>query len=1615
MRILQRLYRVWIAVLIGVVCIPIALTAWYVGHQDPRARSASAQITVLTPANDVAVTTAITVVFHQAMDPQRVAAQLRINPVHPYTLGWDDTRTVARIIPTQPWRSDTSYTVSIAHPDEPDWQWSFQTTPGLQVQHVIPSDSSTTVASNDFIVVRFSQAMVPQTRVHTSTDNTIIHIIPAVTGSVTWVDQYTVVFKPTSWVQNTQYTVSIDTQTPDLVGRTLATPYQWSFRTLAPQLTLISPSDGALHVALTTPIVLTATGEIDAAAWRASIGLWPSTSTRIDISHGDNDTTRITITPQPAWRVDTLYQFQIGGGTTKFALQRLAFTTAPALRLVARSPGENQFVQPDQNVRFIFNTDLDTRTLTDVVTLTPAPLTPAIITSSGRDIRIQAHWAPDITPEVRIDAGLRSSTGITLGKEITSQLVFDNRTPQITLPLTVRDILDHSNRLQIDITSYNVQRMQVAIYDITPAALVHILGMDDDTFRQIAPERYDLPVITTLDIPNPQTVTPVLLPADIRTRAHSRLVLVVASDTQNQRDVRLVRILPHQLRVAPIAGHVAVGSDGASTALSTIGVFHHGQLVEQGQLDAQGLWLSRAYDRDGTYIVLNDTAPYDAVRVSLVPAVPDAQRITLLSDRITATPGDRVLVAMARHSGHEFTQVVPLALCRSDGAVLSHQNIAFTPGQTLTHGFLDIPRQIAYGTYRLCIDTDTITSSIPLIVTAPQGERLRIQWHREDSIIVGRLNDAATHAVHNATIYWSQGDRMGELTTGIDGAFRITASPSSTLTLVARHQGESSIAVVDASITRHLAVQSTTQWVRPGDYTGLTIQIIDPAQQDLVRRMQVIVRNTAGTIATRQTAWTDATGQVALTLAVPRGNWLVDVSDGVLRHTMPLTVGGPADGQLMAARVPITTVDPLVLWYGESTVSSALIAQHDATGTRVRWAPIHTNIITTTVPLTSTFVQLAVPLLNDKIGILNAPVQTADCTAFTVATDIIHDSIIPITITAAPASVITLHFVAPDSNRTVSWQQAVTVRADGTAALQIPDDGQTRKLHINALVSRPYCSQLHHTDISIQRPQYLRLAAPTHTRVGDEVTVLLTLTDQVPRTTTHITAVITNAITVASPPSLTITSDDTGIASMQWRLQMTHDDPILTIRSSSGSQIVWQPVVDASEIVVRNDGFLLNGRTQINTATPPPSIDVLLDQHDIRNALQSDSVDAQNPSQLAHLVWLSVYPDERMRLLEILGSMRHDMPGWGWGENTTPDPLLTSDVVSALASAGVPRLWYQDTLPYLYAQLALPQLPATTQALIMRALVLSGEPLPALYNQLGAQLDTLGTEGLAAYLDILPTDQAYRIPSIMATLMARRHTVPRGSYWDSDPATSMLHTRDSVNALLLHAFVHVSVNHDIQTAVMNYLFGTRGIAGWGDAISNARMWDLRDHVFASLDGRQHTTIQLDTYNIQHNTSIWPAHTITSDTILQSDSPVLVGISQASTTSPASNTMLLIRNYSRLDGTPLSDTNLNTNDYVIETLDIVTFTGMNYLTITDPLIQLGDIDSITPPRGFQVLVNQQNQLVLYGSTPSAGIWHCQYRIRVTTAGSVHIPAAVVRDAAGTIHAQSQPAHIVVGTP
>jgi hypothetical protein len=371
--------------------------------------------------------------------------------------------------------------------------------------------------------------------------------------------------------------------------------------------------------------------------------------------------------------------------------------------------------------------------------------------------------------------------------------------------------------------------------------------------------------------------------------------------------------------------------------------------------------------------------------------------------------------------------------------------------------------------------------------------------------------------------------------------------------------------------------------------------------------------------------------------------------------------------------------------------------------------------------------------------------------------------------------------------------------------------------------------------------------------------------------------------------------------------------------------------------------------------------------------------------------------------------------GWGWGNSTTSDPLITTDVVSALASAGIPPTNYQSAITYLQQQVGNPQLPATIHALIVRALVQTGWNDTTVFTRLCANPAVLGNEGLAALLLVLPHDQAYAMPALLNELLSRSHSTPRGLTWHADPATTGFHSSDSVNALILQATLRTSVSTSITNQIQSMLLSSRGSDGWSDIITNARMWSMRDTLFQTLDGNQQITILDQHGHLNQNNSVSPGIALNEDVTITSNAPVLVGITHAQPTPIDSDTVRILRRYTTANGQTLAaDTPLRVGDIIDVELEIITFAPIPYLTIQEPLPTIGEIISLTPPRDSHVIIDNA-VLTLYSATTSPTIMKCHYRIKITSAGTITIPASTARDVAGTWQAQSQPQSMYVPTP
>lgn len=1624
MRIISRLWRLWMALLVIIVAIPTILSVWYGVHS--LLHTPPLIITVNQPHETyrLGVNHTITLGFSHPINPQILATALQITPPHEYHLQWDNKNTTLTISPVTPWQPDMRYLLTITPTlhiatdvvMERPWNMQFTTAPSLHVETLIPADQSYDVALSSLAVMRFSQPMVtaPQLMRPVSTD--LLRITPPISGTLTWIDPKTLIFRPIHWQADRGYTITSTPQLRDLQGRSLATPLAWEFHTIATRIDEITPVNNSQNVALITPITFRVTGVVDVNLLRNSIAITPPIPTTIDITPGENDSVNVIIMPRPQWQIETTYQIQIGGAATTLAYQRIRFRTTPALRLIARSPGDGQMLAPNQDVRFVFNTDIDTRTITDAISLTPPPLLPAQITSNGRDIRIMGSWAANSQPLITIDQQLRSSTGITLSTPITSQLIIDTTSPHVTLPGTPGSIVPVNQRTGLVVDNQNIGVLRLRLYALPPAMLVRVLGMDNLTIQQLNPERYELPLIDTYTITNPQTAHRIILSPQIWQASPSRYLLAIGQGDNSNNDVRILRILPNTLTTMTLGGHIIAGQLTRTLATpATLNVFQEGQLVEQIQGDADGIWMSRAYPQGKKYVLLDDSNPPDATVVMIASPPTQSTPIHIISSHTTTTIGSDIEVMLTRSTPIFPAQETLVALCDASGMQLYTQTVNFARNQTTRYTRITIPPDIALGIYTLC--GDNIVNPPPLIIHSPTSTHLVIQAQENPSNdgYRGIITDNAMQPIAKATIYWLQNMHVGTTSSNVNGEFQIDTIHDAPLTIVAHTQGKSVVTISTPTPQRTLRISTPQQWVQTGKYSTVHIQINDPNNRDLIRPIKLTVQNARGYVAIRRTVTSDALGHIALELAVPRGQWQIRASDGILQHTHPLIVG-PADSTpfLIPEFSAVHSNAVMQFFYGTTTQTTALLAQIDASGVHAEWAPIQNGIISTTIPISTTQLTVAAQTASDPFRQYTTDVTTAQCTPATFTPQISHHGTIALRIVTVPNSTVTMRIQRPSDGQLVAWYPTRVSDSIGIIDITLDDDNQSRAHVVTILQQSPTCLRHDYFTIPIVRNQHLDIQAPATVRVGDDISIAVTIHDDLPQSQSTLTITSTGVVPDDSLTDQQVISDSNGNHTVTIRAQITSTTPQITVLSSSGARVTWSPTVAAPTPFTTNDGFMLQGKTIINTDNATPLFDVIHQRTELFQALLNEPYDIDNPSQLAHRLWLSDDTHERTHIITQLMRTQHPNGGWGWVYTSTPDVLITTDVVSALASAGIPPVTYQSARNYLEQQLTNPQHPATIQALIVHALTQTGWHDAAIFTRLCANPGALGNEGLAALLQVLPHDHAYAIPALLNELLSRSNITPRGLTWGTDPATARLHSSDSVNALILHASLRTSVSTSITNQIQSMLLSRRGSNGWSDIITNARMWAMRDTLFGVLDGQQQITILDQHGRLSQNQSVSPAMILTEDVTITSNAPVLVGITRTQPTPIYTDTVRMLRDYT-INGQPLTtDTLLKVGDIIDVELDVITFVATPYLLIQEPLPTIGEVIALTPPHDSHTRIDTA-LLMIHSTSPAPAIIKCHYRIKITHAGHIIVPSSNASDGAGTWHAQSQPQSIYASTP
>lgn len=237
----------------------------------PAAVPAVVSVTPTPGATNIAVTSALTATFSQAMTLASLQTAFTVaapgNIAVPGTVTLSANGLTATFMPSAALAASTTYTATIstaamdsagANLPAP-YVWTFTTiTPPPAVVSTVPSSSATGVPVGQVISITFNEAMLCSTLTATTPAPTITLTGPGTTpvaAAVTCAGNVATVKPGAALSFNTTYTVTVSTAAEDLAGTPMENPYQWTFQTVpAPPPSPVVIATVPLNAAVGVPV-----------------------------------------------------------------------------------------------------------------------------------------------------------------------------------------------------------------------------------------------------------------------------------------------------------------------------------------------------------------------------------------------------------------------------------------------------------------------------------------------------------------------------------------------------------------------------------------------------------------------------------------------------------------------------------------------------------------------------------------------------------------------------------------------------------------------------------------------------------------------------------------------------------------------------------------------------------------------------------------------------------------------------------------------------------------------------------------------------------------------------------------------------------------------------------------------------------------------------------------------------------------------------------------------------------------------------------------------------------------------------------------------------------------
>lgn len=273
MRFLRQISVIWTGVLLVIVLASLALPgARFVLLPSFSAPPAVVGVSPPDGAREVSPRTSIVIQFSAPMNPPAVERAVRIEPVIDVAHGWDADRTTLTLTPTHALQAGARYRVTITEaalsryfrPIGQPFTWTFETAPPAAVTALWPRDGSVAVSLDTPVGVRFSRPIASANALTHSRLFPALRSDPPLSGSVTWLDPVTLLFRPSEPLRpGVRYTFSLDSNLTDQSGVPLGRTYTWSFTTLAPSVRDVSPPPHARQVGPYEPLRIVFSHPVD--------------------------------------------------------------------------------------------------------------------------------------------------------------------------------------------------------------------------------------------------------------------------------------------------------------------------------------------------------------------------------------------------------------------------------------------------------------------------------------------------------------------------------------------------------------------------------------------------------------------------------------------------------------------------------------------------------------------------------------------------------------------------------------------------------------------------------------------------------------------------------------------------------------------------------------------------------------------------------------------------------------------------------------------------------------------------------------------------------------------------------------------------------------------------------------------------------------------------------------------------------------------------------------------------------------------------------------------------------------------------------------------------------